>query len=126
MLHHLSLAVVNLERSSTFYDTALSSLGYVRVWTTHNAIGYGLPGEDDKFAIKLKPKEIAVPGDGFHVAFSAPSREAVAEFYKQAISHGGVDNGGVGIHPEYGDNYYAAFVIDPDGYRMEAVINGRA
>ena len=67
---------------------------------------------------------MTVPGDGFHVAFAAPSREAVDAFYKAALEHGGKDNGGAGLHPEYGSDYYAAFVFDPDGYRIEAVING--
>ena len=125
MLHHLSFAVTDLARSGTFYDAALAPLGYVRVWADETAIGYGLPGGGDKFAIKLRPAGVAVPGDGFHVAFAAPSREAVAAFYKAALEHGGKDNGGSGLHPEYGSHYYAAFVFDPDGYRIEAVINTR-
>jgi catechol 2,3-dioxygenase-like lactoylglutathione lyase family enzyme len=66
---------------------------------------------------------VVVPGEGFHVAFSASSREAVAAFYRAALEHGGKDNGGSGLHPEYGRHYYAAFVFDPDGYRIEAVID---
>ncbi|HEY1661221.1 MAG TPA: VOC family protein [Verrucomicrobiae bacterium] len=124
MLHHLSFAVVDLARSGAFYDVALAPLGYVRVWADATAIGYGLPGGDDKFAIKLRQNGIAIPGDGFHVAFTAPSRESAAVFYRAALEHGGKDNGGVGIHPEYGSDYYAAFVFDPDGYRIEAVIIG--
>jgi catechol 2,3-dioxygenase-like lactoylglutathione lyase family enzyme len=124
MLHHLSFAIADLARSGAFYDAALAPLGYVRVWADKTAIGYGLPGGDDKFAIKLRPRVVAVPGEGFHVAFAAPSREAVDAFYRAALEHGGKDNGGSGIHPEYGSHYYAAFVFDPDGYRIEAVING--
>lgn len=124
MLHHLSFAISNLARSGAFYDAALAPLGYVRVWTDARAIGYGVPGGDDKFAIKLR-SSITIPGDGFHVAFAAPSRVAVDAFYQAALKHGGKDNGAPGIHSEYGPNYYAAFVFDPDGYRIEAVINGR-
>jgi catechol 2,3-dioxygenase-like lactoylglutathione lyase family enzyme len=123
MLHHASFAVANLDRSSAFYDAIFSALGYVRVWTDETAVGYGFPNGGDKFAIKLRTGEAAVPGAGFHLAFAAPSREAVAGFYKAALEHGGRDNGGSGLHPEYGENYYAAFVFDPDGYRIEAVIN---
>lgn len=123
MLHHLSFAVVDLDRSAAFYDAALSALGYVRVWDDDDAIGYGYPGGGDKFAIKLRPENTGIPGEGFHVAFAASSREAVDKFYQQAMAHGGTDNGGHGIHEEYDDDYYAAFVIDPDGYRVEAVIN---
>jgi catechol 2,3-dioxygenase-like lactoylglutathione lyase family enzyme len=123
MVHHLSLAVSDLARSAKFYDATLSALGYVQVWADETATGYGPPGGGDKFAIKLRPGGIVVPGDGFHVAFSAPSREAVTAFYNAALEHGGQDNGGSGLHPEYGEYYFASFVFDPDGYRIEAVIN---
>lgn len=123
MLHHLSFAVVDLARSATFYDAALSTLGYVRVWADATAVGYGIPGGNDQFAIKLRPGRVTVPGDGFHVAFAAPSRESVASFHAAALRYGGQDNGRPGLCPEYGEHYYAAFVIDPDGYRIEAVID---
>lgn len=123
MLHHLSFAVADLARSAAFYDATLSTLGYVRVWADETAIGYGPPGGGDKFAIKLRSGGVVTPGEGFHIAFSAPSREAIVRFHRAALEHGGIDNGGSGLHPEYGKNYYAAFVFDPDGYRVEAVIN---
>ncbi len=123
LLHHLSFAVADLARSAAFYDAALSALGYVRVWSDETAVGYGSPGSGDKFAIKLRPGPVVAPIEGFHVAFAAPSREAVTRFYKTALEHGAKDNGGSGLHPEYGSHYFAAFVFDPDGYRVEAVIN---
>lgn len=123
MLHHLSFAVTDLPRSAAFYDAVLTALGYVRVWADETAVGYGSPGGDDKFAIKLRSGGVVVPDEGFHVAFAASSRQAVAAFYQAALAHGGKDNGGSGLHPEYGSHYYAAFVFDPDGYRVEAVIN---
>jgi catechol 2,3-dioxygenase-like lactoylglutathione lyase family enzyme len=125
MLHHLSIAVTDLARAVAFYDAVLSSLGYIRVWADETAVGYGSAGGDDKFAIKLKARGVVVPGEGFHIAFAADSREAVAAFYRAALEHGGKDNGGAGLHPEYGSDYYAAFVFDPDGYRIEAVINSK-
>jgi catechol 2,3-dioxygenase-like lactoylglutathione lyase family enzyme len=123
MLHHLSFGVADLTRSAAFYDATLGALGYVRVWADEKAVGYGSPGGDDEFAIKVGPPGVRVPGEGFHVAFAAPSREAVDAFYRAALELGGKDNGGSGLHPEYGSHYYAAFVFDPDGYRLEAVIN---
>jgi catechol 2,3-dioxygenase-like lactoylglutathione lyase family enzyme len=123
MLHHLSFGVTDLTRSAAFYDAALSELGYVRVWADKTAVGYGYAGGDDKLAIKLRPTGIIVPGPGFHVAFAAPSREAVSRFYEEALRHGGKDNGAPGLRPDDGEHYYAAFVVDPDGYRIEAVIN---
>ncbi|NNE91168.1 MAG: VOC family protein [Verrucomicrobiales bacterium] len=130
MIHHLSLPVSDLERSAAFYDSVLLPLGYAQVWIhevdsgyVEAAVGYGLPESEDEFAVRLRTEDLDVPGDGFHIAFGAPSREAVDEFYQAAIKTGGQDNGGCGNHPEYGPDYYAAFVFDPDGYRIEAVLD---
>src|SRR5688572_24073086 len=124
MLHHLSFAVADLARSAAFYDAALAPLGYVRAWANATAIGYGLPGGGDKFAIKMRSSEVTVPGPGFHLAFAAPSREAVDAFHRAALASGGRDNGPPGLRPQYAPDYYAAFVFDPDGYWIEAVIHG--
>ena len=78
-------------------------------------------GGGDKLAIKLVGTPAVAPGPRFHVAFAAPSREAVMRFHAAAVKHGGQDNGAPGLRPNYGENYYAAFVIDPDGYPIEAV-----
>lgn len=98
--------------------------GYLRVGEGEYFVGYGVVDNQDKFALKLQDQPISVPQDGFHQAFAAPNRAAVDAFYQAAIAHGGKDNGGSGVHSEYGPNYYAAFVFDPDGYRIEAVICG--
>ena len=133
MLHHLSFGVADLNRSAAFYDAALAPLGYERVWTHESAagykeaaVGYGLPGADDQFAIRLRSDGVVVPTDGFHVAFRGPSKAAVTAFHQAALSRGGIDNGGAGFHPEYGPDYFAAFVIDPDGYRIEAVLDPKS
>lgn len=123
MLHHLSIAVSDLDRSSAFYDAVLAALGYLRVWTQADAVGYGIRGNDDLFAIKHSPVELKVPGTGFHLAFAAHSRAAVEDFHRAALKYGGEDNGEPGLRPAYGHHYFAAFVFDPDGYRIEAVIN---
>ena len=122
MLHHLSIGVKDLSRAAAFYDAALAPLGYVQVWADATAVGYGMQGGGDKFAIKLSPDATAT-GAGFHVAFAATSCDAVRQFYAAALLHGGVDNGAPELCLEYGPRYFAAFVIDPDGYRIEAVIN---
>ena len=121
MLHHLSFGTSDLARSAAFYDAVLAALGYARVWADATAVGYGYLGAGDKLAIKLRPDGAAAPGAGFHVAFAAADRDAVARFYEAALEHGGKDNGPPGLRPQYGENYYAAFVIDPDGYAIEAV-----
>lgn len=129
MLHHVSLGVSDMGRAAAFYDAALAPLGYVRVWEDlvqgdlDQAVGYGPPGGGDKLAIKLRPRGQRAPGPGFHLAFAAPSRQAVAAFHRAALQHGGMDNGGPGPRPHYGPHYFAAFVIDPDGHHIEAVHN---
>lgn len=123
MLHHLSLGVVDLQRSAAFYDASLEALGYVRVWADDTAVGYGVRGGGDKFAIKLRGNRVVAPGPGFHFAFAAPDREAVVRFYEAALRYGGRDNGAPGLRSDYGPHYHAAFVIDPDGYPVEAVFN---
>jgi catechol 2,3-dioxygenase-like lactoylglutathione lyase family enzyme len=123
MLHHLSIPVTNVERSGRFYDAALGALGYVRVWSDADAVGYGFAGGGDKFAIKSPLSPIQVPGPGFHIAFAATSTAAVDAFHAAALRQGGTDYGEPGPRPHYGPRYYAAFVLDPDGYRLEAVLN---
>ena len=123
MLHHISFAVTDLARSAAFYDAVLATMGYVQVWADSTAMGYGLPGGGDKFAIKLSAEPLTTSDPRFHLAFAAPSREAAARFHAAALRHGGKDNGPPELCPEYGEHYYAAFIIDPDGYRIEAVIN---
>ena len=124
MLHHLSFAVADLARSAAFYDAALAALGYRRVWSGEREIGYGTRDGEDQFAIKLRSGAVAPPGPGFHLAFAAPSRAAVDAFHAAALRCGGRDDGAPGLRLQYAPGYYAAFVIDPDGYRVEAVING--
>ena len=123
MLHHLSFGVSNLAISGAFYDAALGALGFRRVFEDRTAIGYGLVEGEDKLCLKLRPDDTCAPGAGFHAAFTAASREAVDHFHAAALKAGGKDNGAPGLRPAYGPYYYAAFLIDPDGYRIEAVVN---
>lgn len=129
MLHHISFGVSDIERAAAFYDAALSPLGYVRVWEdirpgeADQAVGYGISGGGDKLALKHRPDGQRPPGQGFHVAFAAPNREAVSEFFAAALQHGGKDNGAPGLRPHYGPYYYAAYVVDLDGHHIEAVFN---
>ncbi|WP_313347209.1 VOC family protein [Stenotrophomonas sp.] len=122
MLHHISLGVRDLAVAGAFYDALLEALGYRRVFEDETAIGYGLVDDNDLLCLKLRDDATA-PGAGFHLAFAAPSRNAVDAFHRAAQHAGGRDNGAPGLRPDYGAQYYAAFVIDPDGHRLEAVIN---
>ena len=123
VLHHLSFAVSDLARSAAFYDAALAALGYRRVWSSEREVGYGTRDGEDQFAIKFRAAAVAAPSAGFHLALAAPTREAVDAFHRAALRAGGRDDGAPGLRPHYGPAYYAAFVIDPDGYRVEAVVN---
>ncbi len=92
MLHHLSLPVANIERSTRLYDVALLALGYRRVCSSQDFSGYGIEDDKDQFAIKkIDPATSA--GPGFHLALSAPSQEAVDKFHEAAILMGATDNG---------------------------------
>lgn len=121
MLGHISFGVSDLERSGRFYDAALGALGYARVYTGAHAVGYGTEdGAQDQLLLILQLQGATPPGAGFHLAFAAPSRGAVDRFHVAALAHGGVDLGAPGLRPHYGPEYYAAFVLDPDGYKLEA------
>ncbi len=122
MLHHISLPVRDLAQSGAFYDAALGALGFRRVFEDDTAIGYGVEEGNDLLCLKLNPEAHAASA-GFHLAFSAPDRASVNHFHAAALAIGGTDNGAPGLRPEYGDRYYAAFLIDPDDHRIEAVIN---
>jgi catechol 2,3-dioxygenase-like lactoylglutathione lyase family enzyme len=119
MLGHISLGVRDLQKAAAFYDAAMSALGYARTDSSDRSIGYGPPGGNDGFRL-IEAVGAAPPGAGFHLAFGAPSQLAVDRFHEAALRHGGTDNGGPGLRPVYGPNYDAAFVLDPDGYRLEA------
>lgn len=123
MLHHISIGVRDLDLSARFYDAALGALGFRRVFEDETAVGYGLVDDEDLLCLKLR-ENAQPPGEGFHLAFAAPSRAAVQDFHVSALNVGGTCNGAPGVRLDYGDHYYAAFLIDPDGHRIEAVING--
>lgn len=123
MLDHISLSVSDLPRSAAFYDAVLAPLGCVRVWSFPDAVGYGRPGGGDKLALKARQPAVTAPSPGFHLALTAPDEAAVDAFHAAALGAGGIDNGAPGLRPRYGPGYYAAFVLDPDGYFLEAVFH---
>ena len=123
MLGHLSLGVADIQRSRTFYDAIFGAIGVVPVWQSEGAVGYGFPGGGDKLALfeAKSHKGRLAAGPGFHLAFDAPSQEAVHQFFAAAMASGGRSVGAPGPRPDYGETYYAAFVIDPDGHKLEIV-----
>lgn len=120
MLSHISFGTTDLDVSIAFYDAVLSAIGIGRLWTVEDGAGYGEAGAEDRFAIKLNPGATAA-GAGFHCAFEAPTRHSVDAFHHAGVASGGIDNGAPGLRPHYGQNYYAAFLIDPHGNAIEAV-----
>lgn len=125
MIDHLTLHAKNIEKTKKFYSAALKPLGYkVEYDDTYDGkrmVGFSSDGKADIWFSDAKP--ISGPE---HVAWAAKTRKAVDDFYKAAIKAGGKDNGAPGIREDYSKNYYAAFVIDPDGNNIEAVCQKRA
>lgn len=119
MLDHVSIGVKDLARAGKFYDAAMTALGYRRLSDGATSLGYG----EKATQLWLLAVERPVKPDaesGLHLCFVAARRAEVDAFYKAALAQGGRDNGKPGLRADYGDNYYAAFVIDPEGYRIEA------
>ena len=117
MIHHLSIGVSDIAKARKFYDAALAPLGAKCLSEDASALGYGVYGA----RLWLLAAD-AVPHNipGLHVCFEAGKRAQVDAFYAGALGAGGRDNGKPGIRADYGANYYAAFVTDPDGNRLEA------
>jgi len=120
---HFSLGVTDLARAGRFYDALLATLGAWRLFEERDVIAYGTHPRDGMFVINLPldPVRAVVPQNGFHVCFSAASREAVAAFHAAGIAAGGQDNGAPGYRPDYAPDYFGAFIVDPDGNRLGVV-----
>lgn len=119
MLDHVSIGVSDIARTKRFYDAALAPLGYKCLSEGADSLGYGT----DAIAFWISAAAHPVPADpesGLHFCFTAPSRTSVDAFHAAALGAGGRDNGKPGPRADYGPNYYAAFAVDPDGYRLEA------
>jgi catechol 2,3-dioxygenase-like lactoylglutathione lyase family enzyme len=126
MIDHTGFNVSDLESSKSFYLKALAPLGYGISLELEGAAGFGAQtgaGDDPGGDFWILAGEPRTPRT--HVAFRAASEEQVAEFYCAAIEAGGTDNGPPGPRPHYHEGYYAAFVLDPDGYNIEAVFHGK-
>ncbi|MBD2516668.1 VOC family protein [Nostoc sp. FACHB-973] len=120
MFDHISFGVSNLERSLAFYDPVLAPLGIKRIFNLTDIAGYGADNFP-RFWLVSRQKFTHEVSKGFHLAFAANNRADIDAFYEQAIASGAKDDGKPGLRPNYHPHYYAAFVVDPDGYRIEAV-----
>jgi catechol 2,3-dioxygenase-like lactoylglutathione lyase family enzyme len=123
MLDHVSLPVADLERAADFYDSVLKTLGLGRRKERPGAIGYGpnsRPAPVFWILARTDPRS-ASSGPGLHVSFEARDRASVDAFHSTALRHGGKDAGGPGVRPHYTMPFYGAFVLDLDGFKIEAV-----
>ena len=119
MFDHVSIGVRDIAQSKRFYDAALKPLGCSCLSESEGSLGYG----SKSVALWIGAAERPVPPEpksGLHFCFAAPTRKSVDAFHAAALGAGGRDNGAPGLRADYGPSYYAAFVIDPDGYRIEA------
>jgi catechol 2,3-dioxygenase-like lactoylglutathione lyase family enzyme len=131
MVDHISIRVVDYDRSKAFYQAALAPLGYALAMENTSGAGFrrGLipdfwikQGTPISTAERVGPREVArCGGAAIHIAFAAEDRGEVDAFHRAALAAGGEDNGAPCLRPEYHSNYYGAFVLDPDGYNVEAV-----
>ena len=125
MIDHVSIGVRNIAATKRFYDAALQSLGYQCLSNAPESLGYGAAAP----ALWMNATEHPVRADsrsGLHFCFAAPDRKSVDAFHAAGLASGGRDNGPPGLRADYGAGYYAAFLIDPDGYRIEAYFAGKA
>ncbi|HVV63718.1 MAG TPA: VOC family protein [Pseudolabrys sp.] len=118
MIDHVSVPVRDLAAAIRFYDAVLSTLGYRRLETREATAGYGKEYPD--FWINLRTSAAPV-SDGAHVCFRARGTGVVDAFHAAALGHGGASDGAPGLRPQHGVGYYAAFIRDVDGNRIEAV-----
>lgn len=129
-LGHMSIGVRSYEISKSFFTAVLEPLGLRLVYDSEakgpsskepRTLGYGPDEDHELLNIFEYGDEAAPPGKGCHIAFNAPTRGAVVQFHAAALRFGGTSNGEPGVRVNYGPNYFAAFVICPDGWRWEAV-----
>ena len=119
MIDHISVAVRDLERAARFYEPTLATLGLTRLVTRPATIGYGKTYSE--FWINLRANMAPVEeGSGVHIALRAKSAGDVDAFHAAALAAGGRSDGAPGIRPHDRVKYYAAFVVDPNRYRIEA------
>jgi catechol 2,3-dioxygenase-like lactoylglutathione lyase family enzyme len=117
MIDHVGLEVSDLERSARFYDAITFPLGVRRLLATDHAVAYGVEGPVLWIVARGR-----APAPGFgHVALMATGRVAVDAAHRAGLAHGGSDDGPPGTRPQYGERYYAGYLRDPDGLRVEVV-----
>ncbi len=120
LVSHVSVGVTDLSRAGVFYDAVMATLGARRILEHGLSIGFGRTFPVFWVAQPHDGKR-ASPGNGAHTCFNAADPEAVVAFYEAGLAAGGLEDGRPGPRPEYAPGYYAAFLRDPDGNKVEAM-----
>jgi catechol 2,3-dioxygenase-like lactoylglutathione lyase family enzyme len=118
VIDHVSVAVSDIDAATRFYEALLITIGVVKLETRQTTVGFGK--QYPEFWINLRPGTIPTPS-GAHVCFRARTADMVDAFHEAALVAGGSSDGTPGLRPQHGEGYYAAFIRDSDGNRVEAV-----
>jgi catechol 2,3-dioxygenase-like lactoylglutathione lyase family enzyme len=117
VIDHIGFEVTDLARSARFYDAVLYALGARRMVQTEHAVAYGVNRPQVWIVVRGRK-----PGPGYgHLALQASGKAAVDAAHAAGVANGGSDDGAPGMRPQYGERYYAAYLRDPDGIRLEVV-----
>ena len=116
MVDHVAVNVSDWDAAKRFYEAILGPLGYRVLYEEEGTVAYYADEKALDFGIGRRE-----PVGGAHVAFKCPDQESIHRFYEAGLAAGGRDNGPPGLRPQYASDYYAAFVLDPDGNNIEAV-----
>ena len=120
MIDHVSIAVRDLDAAARFYEAVLARIGYAKLEVRPKTVAFGK--RYSELWLNHRPEMFAVPPDsGSHLCLRAPTTAAVDAFHAAALAAGGASDGAPGLRPRHGEGYYAAFIRDPDGNRIEAV-----
>jgi catechol 2,3-dioxygenase-like lactoylglutathione lyase family enzyme len=120
MIDHVSIAVRDLDRATRFYEAVLGAIGYARLEVRPHTVGFGKTYPE--LWLNLRAAMAPLPDDsGAHVALRVRSTELVDAFHAAALAAGGSSDGAPGLRPQHGEGYYAAFIRDGDGNRVEVV-----
>jgi catechol 2,3-dioxygenase-like lactoylglutathione lyase family enzyme len=120
MIDHISIGVSDLGRATRFYESVLRTIGYAKLDVREKTVGFGK--RYSEFWLNHRPGMSAIPhGSGGHVCLRVPTIQAVDAFHAAALAGGGTSDGAPGTRPQHGEGYYAAFIRDLDGNRIEAV-----
>ncbi|MFA5962921.1 MAG: VOC family protein [Sphingomonas sp.] len=125
MFSHITLGTNDIARARRFYEPVMAALGVDQPFALPGSIVFGTLAGPKLFVVTPFDRGTASHGNGTHAAFLAANRAQVDAFHAAALAHGGSDEGKPGPRPHYHAHYYGAYVLDPDGNKLQAVCHGR-